>query len=392
MHPRVCTISYSLPPAYSGAGTQALSLAQNLAEKDVQITAITGRHTPDLIDQETRKGVTIRRLPVLRNRRLRHLSFFLNAACHVLRYGKEYDIVHLHGAYRRAIPIVAAARLVKIPTVVKMSMMGTDDPMTTRDWRFGGLLMRSLAQADAVVAITEELGASYLRAGLPPDRLVRIPNGVDASRFRPVDGETRLRLRKSLGLPVSAPVVLFVGIVHPRKGVDRLVSAWASVQADQPRATLILVGPLCSPSSSVEPAFRQRLHIAADQYRVRVWGQQEEVHRFYQAADLFVLPSRMEGLPNALLEAMACGLPAICSALPGVSEVIEHKRNGLLVPCGEPGSLSDAVSSLLDDTARARRLGHTARQTILRHYSLPAVADRYLDLYSSLITTETSPR
>jgi glycosyltransferase involved in cell wall biosynthesis len=380
-------ISYSFPPLYSGAGMQALRLGQTLTEKGIQVSALTARHQADLPIQENVDGVTIHRLPVLRDQRVRHLSFFVAAAWHLLFHHQRCDIVHLHGAYRRAIPIVMAAQLTNLKTVVKMSMMGTDDPSTTREWRFGGLLMKALKRTDAVVAITEELAESYLQAGLPPSQLVRIPNGVDTSRFQPVDSVGRRHLRKVLGLPVDGPIVLFVGIVHPRKGVDRLLTAWPLVQERYPEAKLVLVGPLHSPSDGATSDFVGDLHTLADQYNIHLVGQREEVQRFYQTADVFVLPSRMEGLPNALLEAMTCGLPTIASPLPGVSEVIEHNTNGLLVPPDDPEAISDAVLLLLENPDVAKRLGNAAHQTILKHYSLDAVALRYVHLYTSLAET-----
>jgi glycosyltransferase involved in cell wall biosynthesis len=130
-----------------------------------------------------------------------------------------------------------------------------------------------------------------------------------------------------------------------------------------------------------------KLHTLADQYNIHLVGQQEEVQRFYQTADVFVLPSRMEGLPNALLEAMACGLPTISSLLPGVSEVIEHNTNGLLVPPDDREAISDAVLRLLENPDVAQRLGNAAHQTIMKHYSLDVVADRYVHLYTSLAET-----
>jgi glycosyltransferase involved in cell wall biosynthesis len=385
---RVCMVAYSLPPFYSGAGTQALRLAQTLVEKGIHVSALTARHTTDVPAQETVGGVTIHRLPVLRNRRLRHLSFFLVASWHLLCNHHRYDIVHLHGAYRRAIPIIAAARVTRLKTVVKMSMMGTDDPSTTREWRFGGLLMKALARADAVVAITEELAESYLQASLPSDQLVRIPNGVDTDLFHPVESASRKHLREMLELPLEVPIVLFVGIVHPRKGVDRLLEVWPAVQARHPRAILLLVGPLHSSSDAAPPGFVDKLHILADQHNIHPVGQQEKIQRFYQAADVFVLPSRMEGLPNALLEAMACGLPTIASPLPGVSEVIEHDSNGLLVSPDASAALPNAILHLLEHPGIAKRLGGAAHQTIMKRYSLGAVADRYVHLYNSLAETK----
>jgi glycosyltransferase involved in cell wall biosynthesis len=267
-------------------------------------------------------------------------------------------------------------------TVIKMTQMGTDDPLTSRERRGGAFILKALAKADGVVAITEELAQSYLQAGLSPERLVRIPNGVDTAYFCPLDSSGRRKLRNALGLPLDVPVVLFVGIVHPRKGVDRLLDAWPQVQSRYPDATLVLVGPLRA--ESAPPDFVQKLNTFAENYRIRLAGQQTEVHRFYQAADIFALPSRMEGLPNALLEAMACGLPVISSTLTGMTEIIEHNVNGVIVSPNVENALSEAILGLLGDRSSAQRLGQAAQEYVLASCSLDVVADRYIKLYNTM--------
>jgi glycosyltransferase involved in cell wall biosynthesis len=243
--------------------------------------------------------------------------------------------------------------------------------------------MKALARAGVVVAISDELASSYLEAGLPEDRLVRIPNGVDVARFHPVDPPGRRRLREALGLPLDAPIAIFVGIVNPRKGVDRLLDAWPAVEARHPEATLVLVGPLPDATSDATVAFVGQLRALTDQLRIQLAGQQADVQRYLQAADLFVLPSRVEGLPNALLEAMACGLPVVSSPLSGVSEVIQHGTNGLLL-VDEFKVLSHTICHLLENPRLTEQLGRAARETMLASYSMGTIAGRYLELYASL--------
>jgi glycosyltransferase involved in cell wall biosynthesis len=382
---RVCMISYLFPPLYGGAGMQALRLAQALTRRDICVTVLTARHHADLPVCEILEGVTIRRLPALGGPGLRPASFFISAALYLLRHRNLYNIIHLHGAYRSVIPLVTVARLAGQRTVVKMSQMGTDDPLTSRQRRFGGMLLKALAHTDAVVAITNELAESYSQAGLSPSRLICIPNGVDTTTFHPTNPAVRRKLRETLGLKLDAPVALFVGFVHPRKGVDRLLNIWPKVQECCPSATLLLVGPSRGLSDSVPVDFVQRLDRFAETYNVRPTGQRSKVHLFYQAADVFVLPSRREGLPNALLEAMACGLPSISSSLNGISEVIEPNTNGLLVPLDDDNALAESILHVLNNLGEAEKLGQAARRCILEHYSLDAVATRYVKLYTSLV-------
>jgi glycosyltransferase involved in cell wall biosynthesis len=121
-----------------------------------------------------------------------------------------------------------------------------------------------------------------------------------------------------------------------------------------------------------------------EEYHICLVGQQSQVYRFYQVADVFALPSRIEGLPNALLEAMACGLPVISSTLTGMTEIVENGVNGVVVSIGDEHALSGAILSLLGDHSTARRLGQAARQYILESCSLDTVAESYIKLYRTI--------
>ena len=109
-----------------------------------------------------------------------------------------------------------------------------------------------------------------------------------------------------------------------------------------------------------------------------------EVERYYRAADAFVLPSAVEGMSNALLEAMAQGLPCIGTRISGSEELIEHGVNGLLVPRDDPSALSAALREILNDATLRRKLGRAARQTVEKSYTIESVAQCYLKLYEEL--------
>jgi glycosyltransferase involved in cell wall biosynthesis len=118
--------------------------------------------------------------------------------------------------------------------------------------------------------------------------------------------------------------------------------------------------------------------------QVHLPGQVKNVAEYLQAADLFVLPSRAEGLSNALLEAMAVGLPIVATAVGGTSDAISHGGNGLLILPEDQVALSEAIISLLQDSALRERLGYAARCTVETEYTISSVAARYLELYQTL--------
>lgn len=382
-------ISYRAPPLHTGAGQQALRLAAALRERGLEATVLTARQNGDLAPREEQLGVAVVRLPVIRLGRLGPLSYSLGAALHLLRYRRSYDIVHVHGAFWHAYPVLLASRWAGVRSIVKLTSSGEDDPQTILGRPGGWILLRALAGAGAVVAMTAELAHSYLESGLPPGKLARIPNGVDTREFVPVEGERRARLRVELGVHCDAMVVLFVGVVRWLKGVDVLLDAWERVHERLPDSELYLVGPLSSkPEPDGRPfseVMRQYLATRAWSTRVHLVGRRPDVHRWCQAADVFVLPSRVEGLPNALLEAMACGLPVVTTDIGGLLEVVRDKENGLIVSADNARALAGALICLLKDRQRARSYGHAAWQTIRERFSISAVVGRYVDLYESLL-------
>jgi len=390
---RICMIAYKAPPVYGGAGAQALRLARQLQTRDISTSMLTARHSANAASHEFMDAVAVHRLPVVKAGRLQPFTFSCAAAWHMLRNHRRYDIFHIHGAYWRIVPPLLAAKLTGKKIIVKMTQFGTDDPLSIRRRRFGRFLADALARADAVVAISDHLAASYEQAGLPSERLFRIPNGVDTDTFGPIDARTREKLRVDLGFSPAAPVVLFVGAVDWRKGVDLLLQSWPQVREQFPESALALVGPL----NAASPLYKGRPYVEyvrdyVDHHgttqRIHILGQQTEVQRFYQIADIFVLPSRMEGLPNALLEAMACGLPVVATAVGGSLEVVQNNVNGLLVQPNDVDALTRAILYFLRYRGQAHKNGQAARQMILNCYSLEIVADQYAKLYACLLDLE----
>jgi glycosyltransferase involved in cell wall biosynthesis len=306
------------------------------------------------------------------------------AAGYLLWHYRHYDIVHIHGAYWRILPLLSAARLVKKKSVVKMTQLGTDDPLTIRGRRFGRVLYRALALADVVVSTSRDLTSSYHRSSLPPNKLVQIPNGVDIALFHPPDGDMRREIRLQLDLPQSAQVVIFVGRVGYRKGADVLLQAWAKVLEQEPDAWLVLVGPVGedAPTPGVGMSVERML---SDVPQILALGYRADVQNYLHAADVFVLPTRMEGLPNALIEAMASGLPCIASDVGGNTDLIADKENGLLFADGNVGQLTNALLQLLRDHTQRRVLGYRARKSIQAGYSMDRVVKKYMELYHSLL-------
>lgn len=205
-----------------------------------------------------------------------------------------------------------------------------------------------------------------------------IPNGVDTERFAPADETQRRELRQTLGLPDEA---LLVGCVASLTAVKRhvdLLTAFAQVLRVLPNAHLLLVG-----NGPLKDAITAQAATPELAGHVHLLGQRPDVQHVLQALDLFVLPSETEGLSNAILEAQACGLPVIATAVGGNPELVDAQC-GALVPPGAPDQLADALLNLLHDAGQRAALGQNARARILRDYSLDSMVHAYESLYREL--------
>jgi glycosyltransferase involved in cell wall biosynthesis len=204
----------------------------------------------------------------------------------------------------------------------------------------------------AVMAVSDGVAAS-IHSKVPVDVVV---HGIDIAALHHGDA-ARTRARALLDLPADAPVIGTVGNFTAKKDHASLLNAFAMVHDDQPRARLVLVG-----LGPLEGALRAQAETLGIADAVLFTGMRDDVFELLPGFDLFVLSSRFEGLPIALLEAMASGVAPVTTRVGGIPEVITDGHDGLLVEPGDPGTLATALSKLLaDDTAR-RTIAEAARE------------------------------
>ncbi len=230
---------------------------------------------------------------------------------------------------------------------------------------------------DCVTAVTQSVANTYTAARLIlSDRLFVIPNGIDTNAWTP-DASARLQIRQQLGLGDEFLWVA-TGRLEPVKDHATLLRAFASLPS---HAHLALLGD----GSLAAPLKRAAERLGIDQ-RTYFTGFLEDPRPWLQAADGFVLASRWEGLPMALLEAASCGLPSVVSDVPGNNEVISHSVNGILVPPTNPDALTAGMARLMDMYPEERAImGKEARESIIARYHLDRVMDQWIALYTGLL-------
>jgi glycosyltransferase involved in cell wall biosynthesis len=212
--------------------------------------------------------------------------------------------------------------------------------------------------------------------GLPRDRLKLIEGGADIDRIvgaKPVS-------RAEIGVPEDAFVWLWTGRLDPIKGLDGLIDAFADVTRDDPASRLVLVGD--GPERRrIDRQVRERKLGRA----VRLLGMRDDVPSLLRSADAFVFPSRTEGFPNALLEAMVAGLPCLASDISGCRALIADGITGRLLPVDDRRAWSEAMVRLRDDAALRGRLGASAAESTRHRYSVGACVERTLTQYAALL-------
>lgn len=226
------------------------------------------------------------------------------------------------------------------------------------------------------IAVSEDgLRLRIAREKVAPDRIVLIPNGVDLPALAD-GGAGRRRVRAELGLADSQPVVGTVGRVVPPKGYEHLLAALVTLRARFPSLRWLLVGD--GPDLPGLLAAAERAGMRGDLLAV---GLRSDIGDLLAAMDVFVMSSVREGLPVALLEAMAAGRPIVVTDVGGMPDAIAHGHNGLVVPPADPAALAEAIGGLLANPDAAARLAAAARATAEERYSIASVARRIEDVY-----------
>jgi len=358
------------------------------------VAAVRGKDAPRV---EDRDGVSIHRLRCDLfgraesgwRRRLWSPTFALRAFVHLLGSAPRPDLIHVHGANDALHAAWALGRLLGVPALFEMTLMGVDDPQTIRTSknRLAALRYAVYRRFTGYVAMSPALAQAYRAAGLAEAKLRMIPQGVDVERYRPAPD--RQALRRELGIADGRTVVVFLGSLIERKGIDVLLSAWEPIHRAHPSAELWLVGRDRFEDEPVAELFlKRRLEPlpASALARVRRFGVRDDPQRLLQASDVFVFPSRREGFGTAIIEAMACALPCVVAALPGITDYIfaAPGESGVVVPQEDPEALAAAVLALLGDPVRASAMGGAARERAVSRFAIERIADEYLAWYGEL--------
>lgn len=306
-------------------------------------------------------------------------------------------ILYLAGALSRMQPDVVhsyldmpnclagcAAHLAEVP--VHLASFRNVDPQSLH-----------MAQADVLLLLYRyliEKGRLHLEAnsrfgarayarwlGIDPDEVAYNPNGIDPAALRtPPNGAAEMR--QALQIPAGAPVLVSLSRFVPQKSPVAMLDIFARVHAARPEVHFLIAGAGMTEDEEMGTLTRERGLDGA----VHLLGVRSDVGALLACADVFILPSRFEGFPNAVMEAMAAGLPVVASNVGGIPDLVRHGEDGFLHAADDVEGMAESVLTLLGDTALRKRFGDAGRQRIGDGFSLKKLGDRVLERYAELLS------
>ncbi|TKB06001.1 glycosyltransferase family 4 protein [Desulforhopalus sp. IMCC35007] len=368
-------------PIWGGAENQLRQLAPYLVKRGCRVEIVTRRWHKEMPSQELISGVMVYRIGFPGTSLFAKVVFISSLFLFMFKAGSRIDIYHSHGAVNMGGLCALIQLLRKKKNVAKIASAGRIPRLlSTVPGRFSLCMFK---HSSAIISMTREIDQELQSIKTSKSVIYSIPNGVDCRRFHPSSSAERQEWRVNNKLPSESLLLLFSSRLVFGKGLDILIDAWARIVHSVPEAFLLIVGSGANQPDSVEEEMRQKIVIEKLK-NVRFLGETQTPEDFLSMVDFFIFPSRKEGFPNALMEAMASRLPCIASKIGGVEAIITDNENGLLFESENSDDLANKCIGLIQDREKREYLGGNARRHMLTYYSFEAISEKYIGLYKSL--------
>ena len=376
-------VSTYSPLAVGGIGQFVHDHGIALHRLGVSVTAIYRHEPPEFLpSKELTDSVQMVEVRPWEVSGLRTLSVNRQTVSWIHRHWREFDVFHVLNPMPMAAAALRAGHRHGIPSVVTIYAKYPTSPKRMLRWVNARAQSILLQEADLVVYESENTMKEFA-----PDTGRVILNGIDTNYFRPRQ-DVRERLRHSLGIRPDEFVVLFLGRMDRLKGIYLFLQAVATLRQRGRAFSVLLVGSI--EVQDIQDRIRQ-LGIG-DVVRLIGPVGKLDVLDYYCASDLFVLPSYLEGISSALIEAMACGVPAVATLVGGNPEVVRDETDGMLIPPGDVGALTSAIERFVADPDLGQKVGASARSRIQERFSLGSMTAQYLQAYEEVVQARRDGR
>jgi glycosyltransferase involved in cell wall biosynthesis len=407
-HIELCVAAQLFYPVYAGGSLQFLHYLPGLKARQVHARVFAGtpilsmaqlsgvevtwqaRRPGEMLPMEMVNGVPVHRV------RLPDASSIQRSIVYgrtLVRFCQQPDyrpdLFQILSTPRWCVPWLLRLRYLNIPTVhahalaAEFSSNPVKRALQRHSWRL------SFQLVDCVV-VNSTVMRERLRNLDVTTSIEVIPTGVDLQRFRPAaNSAERQKIRQPLGIGQEEPVIVTVGAVEPRKGTDLLLAAWVQLAPRCSRSHLVIIGPRSDLADPAFEDFRRKLEdlvvASGAPDRVHFVGHVENVEEYLRAADVFVFTSWREGVPNAVLEAMASRLPVITTPFLGLPDEFGQPDEHYLLVDRDPNLLSSLIEKVLEEKALRAKIGLSARQWVEAQMDVEMTINQLANLYRELV-------
>jgi glycosyltransferase involved in cell wall biosynthesis len=352
-------------------GTEAL--IENISIKLNDIGILTNVLTFNLDKNKVKETLNINNLVVIRipandSGKMKYISqikFFPHSFTDDI---KDFDILHFHNDVDLSFP--AFSFFVNKPKIFHCHCLDT-----TYEYYKKRYLSRNIFKhiADKYIALSDFHVKLLTDIGIPGDKIVVLPNGIDVNKFIPNNNVKENNL------------IIFVGRIAPKKNIPILLESLKYLKS---KVNLVLIGPLTSRKEYSDKILKLiKTTDEKSHHNISYLGVQkiDDLIQWYQKATIFVLPSRSESFPLVNMEALSCETPVVATDVGGISEVVLHNKNGVLVEPNDAKKLAEGLQYLLDNEDIRKKFGRTGRKYIVENYSSENTVKKLCDIYNELI-------
>ncbi len=410
---KICIVSSIIPPNFSGAGLRAYQYALRLYKKDKLSFILTEKSIPI----EGRK-FTFKRLERLPSNKIitvpkdvnkgkkrsqnkikyfipfiiYQINLFLAVLWKIFRKRNSFTVIYCIGAGSwLSLYSVFIGKFFGKKTILGMSLLGSDEPISfqkSSNILIGNFSRWLFSKADIVISISPALSKAYKISGMLIGKLREVPNPVNVSKFYPLSKKKKMNLRKKLGFKKDITIILCVGAIVKRKGIDLLIKSFARYNNKYSNSMLVLVGTTINENKENFQFYNKMKKLANDlnvEKYIIFTGIKDNVDEYMKISDIFVFLSKREGLPNAILESMSTELPVIALNIPGITEyIIQNRIDGIIVKEENPDKIVLAIEELLENRNLHEYISKNARKTVLNRFSTEVIDQQYQRIYEEI--------
>ncbi len=396
---KICYLISAFYPVVGGGETHARLLCAEMKKQGHDVFVITRRTKADFRKEDKVDGVKVYRVPPSGSHRLDKYLMLVPAFFMMIKMRASYDVILVSGLRLLGIPAMLVAKMYGKKCVLRGASCGElsgafiwDSPHLAQKKKPSPILkmliaMRNklLLKADGFLGISGVIGDEYRECGVPEKKIMVINNGTDTEKYSPVTGEARKQLRFNLGVP-DKTVFAYSGKLNKGKGLAFLLQIWKKLIEGRDDIHLLLIGSGRDSFLSCEKELWDFVLKNDLNDTVTFTDYVENVHEFLQCSDYFVFPSENESLSNALIEALACGLPCFASDVGGIPDTVKDGLNGRLLPMRNEDEWLKAIREVMDGKDRAKKWGEQGRARVVKHNGMANVAKQHVKFFKKLET------